>query len=63
MGLVYVAHRLQRTGSVVVAHDLVTLWHVESSLIRDQTCVPCFGRQILMHCATRESKIQSLICN
>ena len=59
----YVAHRLQRTGSAVVAHGLVTLWHVESSQIRDQTCVPCFGRRILMHCTTRESKIQSLICN
>ena len=26
---------------------LVTLWHVESSQTREQTCVPCIGRQIL----------------
>ena len=28
--------------------------HVGSSRIRDQTCVPYIGRQILNHCATRE---------
>ena len=28
--------------------DLVGLWDV------DATCVPCIGRQILMHCTTRE---------
>ena len=27
---------------------------MESSRSRDQTCVPCIGRQILIHCATRE---------
>ena len=32
---------------------LVTLWHVESSPARDQTCVPCTGRQIL-NCWTTE---------
>ena len=30
-------------------------WHVGSSGIRDGTCVPCIGRQILIHCATREA--------
>ena len=24
-------------------------WYVKSSWIRDQTCVPCIGRQILNH--------------
>ena len=33
---------------------LAASWHVESSLTRDQTRVPCIGRQILTHCATRE---------
>ena len=26
-----------------------------SSQARDQTCVPCIGRQTLNHCATREA--------
>ena len=30
------------------------LWHVESSQTRDQTCVPCIGRPILIHWTTRE---------
>ena len=34
--------------------SLVALRHVESSWTRDQTCIPCIGRQILNHCATRE---------
>jgi len=33
---------------------LVALWHVGSSQTRDQTCVPCTGRQILNHWTTRE---------
>ena len=33
---------------------LVAPWHVGSSQTRDQTCVPCIGRWILNHCATRE---------
>ena len=28
--------------------------HVESSQMRDQTCVPCVGRRILIYCTTRE---------
>ena len=42
------AQQLWRTG-------LVALWHVGSSWTRAQTCVPCIGRQILIHCATREA--------
>ena len=34
--------------------DLVALWHMESSQTRDRTHVPCIGRQILIHCTTRE---------
>ena len=30
-------------------------WHVGSSQTRAQTRVPCIGRQILNHCATREA--------
>ena len=33
---------------------LVSLRHVGSSQTRARTCVPCIGRQILNHCATRE---------
>ena len=33
---------------------LVAPWHVESSWTRDQTCVPCIGRQFPIHCTTRE---------
>ena len=42
------AQQLWRTG-------LVALWHVESSGTRARTCVPCIGRRILNHCATREA--------
>ena len=33
---------------------LVALRHAESSQTRDQTCVPCFGRQVLTHWTTTE---------
>ncbi|KAJ8781586.1 hypothetical protein J1605_010844 [Eschrichtius robustus] len=33
---------------------LVATQHVGSSRTRARTCVPCIGRQILNHCATRE---------
>ena len=51
---------LRNTGSrcadsVVVAHGLVAPRHVGSSQTRAQTRVPCIGRQILNHCATREA--------
>ena len=42
------AQQLWRTG-------LVALRHVGSSRTRDRTCVPCIGRRILNHCATREA--------
>ena len=39
---------------VVVALGLVVSQYVESSWARDQTCVPCIGRRMLIHCATRK---------
>ena len=36
---------------------LVAPWHVGSSQTRARTCVPCIGRQIRNHCATREALI------
>ena len=33
----------------------VAPWHVGSSQTRARTRVPCIGRQILNHCATREA--------
>ena len=35
--------------------SLVAPWHVGSSWTRARTRVPCIGRQILNHCATREA--------
>ena len=35
--------------------SLVAPWHVGSSPTRDQTPVPCTGRRILNHCATRKA--------
>ena len=29
-------------------------WYMESSQTRDRTCVPCIGRWILIHCASKE---------
>ena len=54
-GSVVVAHGLQSAGSVVVAHRLVAPRHVGSSQTRARTRVPCIGRRILNHCATREA--------
>ena len=42
---------------------LVALRQVGSSRTRDQTRVPCIGRWILNHCATREVPIPPLIFN
>ena len=39
---------------------LVALRHVRSSQTRARTRVPCIGRQILNHCATREALLHSL---
>ena len=49
VGSVVVARGLQSAGSVVVAHG-----HVGSSPTRERTCVPCIGRRVLNHCATRD---------
>ena len=41
-------YRLSRCG----ACQLAAPQHVEYSQTRDQTCVPCIVRQILVHCTT-----------
>ena len=48
------AQQLWRTG-------LVAPQHVGSSRTRVRTRVPCIGRQILNHCATREALSSSLL--
>ena len=49
-------HRLQtRRVSILWLTGLVALRHVGSSQTRARTRVPCIGRQILNHCATREA--------
>ena len=35
--------------------------HVGSSQTRDRTRVPCIGRRILNHCATREVRMSSFL--
>ena len=58
------AHGLQQlwlAGSIAQAHqlwhtNLVAPRHVGSSWTRARTGVPCIGRQILNHCATREAQ-------
>ena len=39
----------------------VAPWHVGSSQTRARTRVPCIGRQILNHCATREAPQSTFI--
>ena len=53
----------RRAGSAIVAHSLVAPRHVGSSQTRAGTRVPCIGRQILNHCATREAPIFSFLRN
>ena len=48
------AGALGARASVVVAHELSCSRHVGSSQTKARTRVPCIGRQILNHCATRE---------
>ena len=60
------AKQLQLAGCRVQAQQLwcmglVAPWHVGSSQTRAQTRVPCIGRQILNHCATREALISFLV--
>ena len=47
----------RRAGSVVWLTGPVAPRHVGSSQTRARTRVPCIGRQILNHCATREALI------
>ena len=45
---------LERRPSSCGARGSVALQHVGTSWTRDQTCVPCIGRQIVIHCTARE---------
>ena len=42
----------------VAGHGLNCLCHVESSLSRDQTRVPCIGKWIFSHWTTREVQVK-----
>ena len=44
------------------ATGLIAPRHVGSSRLRAWTCVPCIGRQILNHCATREALDYNFYC-
>ena len=59
------AQQLWLAGSRAQAQQLwctglVTLQHVGSSRTRARTRVPCIGRRILNHCATREAQEHKL---
>ena len=64
------AYRLQqlwlsvsRARALWLWHGLsCSAWHMESSWTRDGTCVPCFGRKILIYCTTRETPLVLLVC-
>ena len=53
-GLSSGSRALERRLSSCGDMGLVAPRHVGSSWTRDRTHVPCIGRQILNHCATRE---------
>ena len=57
VGLVVAALRLQRTGSVDMAHGLRCPVACEILLTRDRTCVSHIGRRFLNHRTTREVPI------
>ena len=40
---------------------LVAPWRLGSSPIRGRTCVPCIGKPILHHCATREAPLRGFL--
>ena len=50
-------------GQRLCSAGLVALKHVEYSRTRDRTYVPCTGRQILNHWATREVPLHSILSN
>ena len=52
-----VEHRLQMRRLSSCGSQAFAPRHVGSSQTRAQTRVPCIGRQILNHCATREARV------
>ena len=56
-------HRTLKHRACALWHmGLVALWHVESSWNRNQSCVPCSGRQPLSHWTTSKVQTQCYIC-
>ena len=55
LGLRFCARAFSVAASGGHSTGLVAPWHVGSSQTRARTRVPCVGRQILNHCATREA--------
>ena len=57
-GSVVSTHGFQSTGSQYLWHtSFVAPQYVKSSQTRDRTRVPCTGRQVFIHCTTREVQI------
>lgn len=55
-------HRLKVHGfQYLLLAGLVAPRHVGSSRTRNQTCVPCNGRQILIHCAARQVQLEATL--
>ena len=55
-------HRLQVHGfQQLQLVGLVAPRHVGSSRTRNQTGIPCNGRQILIHCTTREVQLETTL--
>ena len=59
--LFVVASPLQSTGPRYTGFGVAAPQFAESSWTRDRTYVPCTGRQILVHCATREVPCGSFV--
>ena len=56
LALAHELRSLQHTSSVVGAHGLSCSAACGIFPTRDPTCVSCIGRQILIHCTTREAQ-------
>ena len=54
-------HGLQGSRVQLLLSCLVALQHVESSQTRDRTRAHCLGRQILIHCTTREVLLLTIL--
>ena len=55
-------HELYSSDSVTVAHRLSCSTACEISQTRDQTCIPCFGKWILIPCIITEVLLLLFLC-